>query len=95
MNPPETPPNESATIVGFRPMRAPSLPFVVAVLAIMAIVVVIVAAWSALITMAFALAAALLMLPIVNALEQHGIRRSLGALIVVTSLLLCSWSSRC
>ena len=90
MNTPGTPPptaTSTPTIVRFRPMQAPSLPFVIALLAVAAIVVVVVAAWSALITIAFALAAALLTLPVVNWLEQHGVRRSIGALLVVGSVL--------
>lgn len=75
-------------VVGFRPMRAPSLPFVIALLAAAAVALIILAAWSALITIAFALAAALLTMPIVNWLERHHVRRSVGALIVVMGLLL-------
>lgn len=82
------PTSATPTIVRFLPMKAPSLPVVVALLAVVTVAVVIVAAWSALITIAFALAAALLTMPIVNWLERHGVRRSVGALVVVIGVLL-------
>lgn len=82
------PTSATPTIVRFVPMKAPSLPVVVALLAVVAVAVIIVAAWSALITIAFALAAALLTMPIVNWLERHGVRRSVGALVVVVGVLL-------
>ena len=79
---------QSTSIVRFRPVQPPSLPFLIALLAVVAVAVVVAAASSALITIAFALAAALLTLPAVNRLEQAGIRRSVGALVVVAGCLL-------
>lgn len=82
------PSTQSATIVRFRPMQAPSLPFFIALLGVVALTIILAAAWSALLTIAFAFAAALLTLPIVNRLERAGIRRSVGALLVVAAILL-------
>jgi predicted PurR-regulated permease PerM len=64
------------------------MPLVIALLAIVAVIIILAAAWSALLTIAFAFALALLTLPIVNRLERAGVRRSVGALIVVGGILL-------
>ncbi len=81
--------------VRFRSMQAPSLPFAVAVLGLIAVAVIVVAAWSALITLAFALAVALMTMPVVDWLQRHGVRRSIAAFGVVTAVLRprpLSWS---
>jgi predicted PurR-regulated permease PerM len=72
----------------FRPARAPSMPFLIAVFGAIVVVVIIAAAWSSIVTLAFGLALACLALPLVDALERRGVRRSIGALMIVVGLLI-------
>src|SRR4051794_24102107 len=72
---------------GFRPMRAPSLPFVLAAIAVVAVVVILSMAASALVVFAFGAAIAYLSTPVVDWLERQGMRRFLAVIAVVAAVI--------
>ena len=71
----------------FRPMRAPSLPFVLVVIAAFVVIAVLYAASSAIIVFAFGAAVAYLFTPVVDWMVRHGRRRIVAVALVVVVLV--------
>ncbi|HYI22273.1 MAG TPA: AI-2E family transporter [Candidatus Limnocylindrales bacterium] len=72
-----------AKSVRYKPMQMPSAPFWLILIAAIAFVAIVIAAWSVVFMFAVGLVLFAVLLPVVNWLERKGIRRGIGALLMV------------
>jgi predicted PurR-regulated permease PerM len=86
--PTELAPGAAVAAARFKPMPAPSAPFVLALIAVVIFTAIIVASWSVVFMFGIGLVLFAILLPVVNWLERRGLRRGIASLIMVLLLVL-------
>jgi predicted PurR-regulated permease PerM len=76
-----------AATARFRPMPAPSAPFMLALIAAVIFTAIIVASWSVVFMFGIGLVLFAVLLPLVNWLERRGVKRAIASLMMVALLV--------